>query len=161
MGSSTPHEAKARSRAPAGGSVVRAQPDRVLSELRTRFPGATAIASAAKDIVGNFALQGCTDPRDLAAVDIAVVRASLGVAETGAVWLCDADLPHRVLPFLCQHLAVVLDAKAIVATMHEAYRRVEMSGFGSFVAGPSKTADIEQCLVVGAQGARSFTVFVA
>jgi L-lactate dehydrogenase complex protein LldG len=69
---------------------------------------------------------------------------------------------QRVLPFICQHLAVVVDAKNIVPTMHEAYQRIgdSLYGFGTFIAGPSKTADIEQSLVLGAHGPRSMTVFL-
>ena len=98
--------------------------------------------------------------RDLDTVEVAVVRARLGVAENGAVWLSEADLGARVLPVIVPCLIVVLDADTIVSTMNEAYAALEgdMPGFGQFVAGPSKTADIEQSLVIGAHGARETTV---
>ncbi|WP_298741208.1 LUD domain-containing protein [uncultured Chitinophaga sp.] len=102
------------------------------------------------------------DGRQLQHVDLAIVRAQLGVAENGALWLTEAALQVRVLPFIAQHLAVVLQADTILPTMHHAYNVIGdlRSGFGVFIAGPSKTADIEQSLVLGAHGAKSLTIII-
>lgn len=98
----------------------------------------------------------------LEAVDVAYVRGALGVAENGAVWMDENAMVNRLLPFICQHLVVVLKASEIVPTMHHAYQKIEVNktGFGSFIAGPSKTADIEQSLVIGAHGPRSLTLLL-
>jgi L-lactate dehydrogenase complex protein LldG len=65
------------------------------------------------------------------------------------------------VPFICQHLVICIRATDLVPNMHEAYDRIrEMEGYGLFLAGPSKTADIEQSLVIGAHGARSLVVYV-
>ena len=111
---------------------------------------------------GNVDLADFDDPHDLADVDLTILRAEFGVAENGAVWLDDSSLTHRVLPFLTQHLVFVLPADQIVHTMHQAYERLAFTEprFGMFLSGPSKTADIEQSLVIGAHGARSLTVFL-
>jgi L-lactate dehydrogenase complex protein LldG len=104
-----------------------------------------------------------TDPHQFAHVELTVLRGQLGVAENGAIWLDERDMRGwRILPFITQHLAIVLDKKLIVNNMHEAYARLNVSenGFGVFLSGPSKTADIEQALVIGAHGARSLTVFL-
>jgi L-lactate dehydrogenase complex protein LldG len=102
------------------------------------------------------------DPHTLEDIELTVTKAHFAVAENGAVWVTEDVIGQRVLPFICQHLAVVVDAKNIVPTMHEAYQRIgdSLYGFGTFIAGPSKTADIEQSLVLGAHGPRSMTVFL-
>ncbi|MDR2497148.1 MAG: LUD domain-containing protein [Tannerellaceae bacterium] len=86
----------------------------------------------------------------------------LGVAENGAVWLEDADMPHRILPFITRHLILRLATDSLVADMHEAYAKLGQDnfGFGVFISGPSKTADIEQSLVYGAHGAKELTVLL-
>lgn len=102
------------------------------------------------------------DPHTLEDIELTIIKAHLGVAENGAVWVTEEVMGQRVLPFICQHLAVIIDAGTIVPTMHEAYKKIgtAIHGFGTFIAGPSKTADIEQSLVLGAHGPRSMTVFV-
>ena len=101
-----------------------------------------------------------TSPHAAAVVDVAVVHGEFGVAENGSVWVTDRQLRQRSLLFVVEHLVLVLDPLRIVATMQEAYRGLELSEerFGCFICGPSKTADIEQSLVVGAHGPRSLTV---
>lgn len=99
---------------------------------------------------------------DLAAVDIAYMEGTLAVAENGAIWLYESQMGNRLLPFICQHLVIIIERKKIVPTMHHAYQQIETAkeGFGVFLAGPSKTADIEQSLVIGAHGARSLIVYI-
>jgi L-lactate dehydrogenase complex protein LldG len=98
----------------------------------------------------------------LDAIELAIIPGRLGVAENAAVWVDEADLPHRALPFVSQHLAIVLPKHDIVADMHAAYARLPrpLPGYGVFISGPSKTADIEQALVIGAQGPKSLVVFL-
>ncbi len=90
------------------------------------------------------------------------IKATLGVAENGAVWLYESQMINRLLPFICQHLILVINKADIVPTMHHAYQKIDIAkeGFGIFIAGPSKTADIEQSLVIGAHGARTATIYV-
>lgn len=90
------------------------------------------------------------------------IKGTLGVAENGAIWLYESQMINRLLPFICQHLILIIDKKDIVPTMHHAYQKIDVAkeGFGIFIAGPSKTADIEQSLVIGAHGARTATIYV-
>lgn len=108
----------------------------------------------------SFDLSAVDDPHDLENVDFAVLRGNFAVAENGAIWVTDHTVKHRVLYFLPQRLSIVIPAKDIVHNMHEAYGRIEVgqNTFGAFISGPSKTADIEQSLVIGAHGARALTV---
>ncbi len=99
---------------------------------------------------------------ELEKLDKVCIKGSLGVAENGAIWVYESQMINRLLPFICQHLILVIDKSDIVPTMHHAYQKIDIAkeGFGIFIAGPSKTADIEQSLVIGAHGARTATIYV-
>ena len=127
-------------------------------DIHKRFPDAKVIVSAVPEVAGNRALP--QDPGALEDVDVAVVRARFGVAETGSVFLSEAELKVNALGFLPQHLVVLLDMKAIVPNLHHAYRHPAFreARYAVFMTGPSATADIEGILVRGAQGIRSLTV---
>lgn len=90
------------------------------------------------------------------------IKGTLGVAENGSVWVYESQMVNRLLPFICQNLVIVINKSDIVPTMHHAYQKIDIAkeGFGIFIAGPSKTADIEQSLVIGAHGARTATIYV-
>jgi L-lactate dehydrogenase complex protein LldG len=107
-------------------------------------------------------LSTTVDPHTFDDIDMAVIMSELAVAENGAVWLTEQQMGQRIIPYICQHLAVVVVAAAIVPTLHEAYHLIGVGqyGFGAFIGGPSKTADIEQALVMGAHGPITMTVFI-
>ncbi|MEN8187567.1 MAG: LUD domain-containing protein [Bacteroidota bacterium] len=100
--------------------------------------------------------------KDLNLLDLAIIKGDMAVAENGSIWVSDKNLPHRILPFICENLVLVIDKKDIINNMHEAYKlQNDLDyNYGVFIAGPSKTADIEQSLVVGAQGPRNLMVIV-
>jgi L-lactate dehydrogenase complex protein LldG len=102
------------------------------------------------------------DPHSFDDVELAIIRGHFAVAENGAVWLTEEVMGQRIIPYICQHLAVLIDESSIIASMHDAYTRIGTGdyGFGGFIGGPSKTADIEQALVLGAHGPLTMTVFV-
>jgi L-lactate dehydrogenase complex protein LldG len=130
------------------------------AKLASLHPTAQVICSAVPGIPGPRRAEAIRDPHELADVDVEVVRAQFGVAESGAVWLTQEDLIVDSLGLLSQHLVVLLDPEQIVADMHEAYARVRLdqTAYGCFMMGPSATGDIEATLVHGAQGARSLNL---
>jgi L-lactate dehydrogenase complex protein LldG len=103
-----------------------------------------------------------SDPHAYEDVDLAILQGHFGVAENGAVWITDGLMGDRAIPFISQHLALVIQRNDIVPTLHEAYERIASYHYeyGTFIAGPSKTADIEQSLVLGAHGPKSLIVFL-
>jgi L-lactate dehydrogenase complex protein LldG len=127
-------------------------------DIRKTFPDAKVIVSTVPEVKGNRPLP--SDPKELEDVDVAVVRARFGVAETGSVWLSEAEYKVNAIGFLPQHLVVLLDMKAIVPNLHHAYRHPAFrhARYAVLMTGPSATADIEGILVRGAQGIRSMTV---
>jgi L-lactate dehydrogenase complex protein LldG len=107
-------------------------------------------------------LEKLNKPHELEDLDILVLESDLGVAENGSIWLTNANIPVRVLPFITKHLAIIISKENVVSYMHEAYAKIndQDSDYGLFISGPSKTADIEQSLVIGAHGALSLTIFL-
>jgi L-lactate dehydrogenase complex protein LldG len=136
-------------------------PTEAQARLASLHPTANVICSAVPEIPGTRRAEDIRDPHELADVDVGVVRARFGVAESGAVWLTQEDLIVDSLGFLSQHLVVLLDPNELVADMHEAYARVRLdqTAYGCFMMGPSATGDIEATLVHGAQGVRSLNLF--
>jgi len=100
--------------------------------------------------------------QELEKVQTVIVPGQLGVAENGAMWIDETNLPNRLLPFVTEQLIIVLNEGNMVRDMFEAYRRINLGdvGFGVFISGPSKTADIEQSLVYGAHGAKKLVVMI-
>lgn len=137
--------------------------ERIASIVRRTYPEARCIASNLPEAAScaTFNPDELEDPRDLAGTDVAIVRGAFGVVENGAVWIPRA-FRHKAMLFIPEALVILLDRKQIVCNMHEAYAREDFDtyDFGSFIAGPSKTADIEQALVIGAHGARDVTVIL-
>ena len=146
-----------------GGQLVEVdQIENLESEIKRLYPNASKIVSALDDSIvkGTVAITKGTDPHSLETIDLAIVKGEFGVAENGSVWISEEAFPIRVLPFITNDLVLVVSKNDVCDTMHSAYKKITARNrtFGLFISGPSKTADIEQCLVIGAQGAMSLTV---
>ena len=141
-----------------GGVCVAADsPDRVSELLHADGHGVRTVVSTVPGVPG---IQPA-DQRDRP--DLTVARGSLAVAENGAVWVDGRQFAHQSALFLAEHLVLVVERASLVANLHQAYARIDaadLPAYGVFVSGPSKTADIEQTLVIGAQGPRSCRVIL-
>ncbi len=159
--------------AAAGGSSVSASDDdELLGRLRDIALAIGARRVHALDALGlpapeswdsslsTFGARELASTTTASALDLAVLAGRFGVAENGGVWVDSAGWPHPALHVLPEHLVLVVPRGELVDTMHDAYARLDLSGpgFGVLLAGPSKTADIEQALVIGAHGPRSLHV---
>ncbi|HEY0110953.1 MAG TPA: LUD domain-containing protein [Fibrella sp.] len=150
-----------------GGKVVNV-PDyaAITTYLREAYADVVSIGTTLPELaeVADVDLAAVNDPHDLAGLNLAIIGGQIGVAENAAIWVDERQIPSalRALPMITQYLAIVIRQADLVANMHEAYRRIDVAatGFGTFISGPSKTADIEQSLVIGAHGARGLIVFI-
>ena len=146
-----------------GGQVLEIDAGRDINVLiRELFPDAKEIASNLPEITiatRNPDTVGCA--RDLNGTDVGIIRGKFGVAENGCIWI-PQEMKEKAVCFISEHLIILLPKSQIVNNMHEAYKRIEFNdyGYGTFISGPSKTADIAQVLVMGAQAARSVTIFL-
>ena len=145
-----------------GGHVIVAKEGESPDDLvRRAYPEAETFASNLPEItVATKNPDTVAEANDLNGTDVGIVRGEVGVAENGCIWI-PQTMKEKAILFISEYLIIFLDRKNIVNNMHEAYARIAMDpkyNFGTFISGPSKTADIEQALVMGAQAARGVTV---
>lgn len=144
-----------------GGKVVELVLGKDINELvRELYPEAKEIASNLPEVtIATRNPDTCGSPQALNGTDVGIIRGVFGVAENACVWIPQA-MEEKAVCFISENLVILLKKSEIVNNMHEAYKRIEMNdyGYGTFISGPSKTADIAQVLVMGAQAARSATV---
>lgn len=130
--------------------------------IRRTYPDALRIASDLNEITcATFNPDSVTKVQDLDGTDVAVVAGQFGVAENAAVWI-PQTVKYKAIYFIAEKLVIILDRNRIVSNMHQAYEKMKNDSyeFGVFISGPSKTADIEQALVMGAHGSRDVLVIL-
>lgn len=150
------------SRAVGGRTVVLGEGEDVNAVIRRTYPDAVRIASVLPEIsCATFNPDNVADAKELDGTDVAVIRGKIGVAENGAIWI-PQDVKYKAVYFIPEALVILIDRTKIVDTMYDAYRELDMQDYeyGTFISGPSKTADIEQALVMGAHGARDVLVIL-
>ena len=146
----------------AGAHVVEMnESDDINDLIRNAYPHAKTIASNVPGIKADINPDDVDRPQDLDGTDVSVVEGTVGCAENACIWV-PQTMKQRAVCFICEYLVIIVDRKNIVNNMHEAYSRIEMAekGFGAFISGPSKTADIEQALVYGAQSFCGVTIIL-
>ena len=148
-----------------GGQAIEVDPGRDINVLiRELFPEAKEIASNLPEItIATRNPDTVGRARDLNGTDVGIIRGQFGVAENGCIWI-PQTMKEKAICFISENLIILLPKSQIVNNMHEAYKRIEFDkeydGYGTFISGPSKTADIAQVLVMGAQAARSATILL-
>ena len=158
-----------------GGNAIEVEEGRDVNELiRELYPDAKEIASNLPEItIATRNPDEVGRARDLNGTDVGIIRGSFGVAENACVWI-PQQMKEKAAMFISENLVILLKKSEIVNNMHEAYARLSAEtnsqepmaksfndyGYGTFISGPSKTADIAQVLVMGAQAARSATVLL-
>ena len=149
------------SKAVGGNAVLLKEGEDVNLLIAQLYPDAKTIASNVPGINSTMDPDSVNNPRELNGVNLGIVEGAFGVAENGTVWI-PQHVRERALYFIADSLVILLDKESLVDTMHEAYKRQQFNdyGFGVFISGPSKTADIEQALVKGAHGAKEVTVIL-
>ena len=146
-----------------GGNAIEVEKGRDVNELiRELYPDAKEIASNLPEItIATRNPDEVGRARDLNGTDVGVVRGIFGVAENGCIWI-PQQMKEKAVCFISENLVILLPKSQIVNNMHEGYQRIQVpeTGYGCWISGPSKTADIEQALVMGAQAARGVVVLV-
>lgn len=146
-----------------GADVVELSPtDDVNEVIKGLYPEAKVFASSLPEItIASLNPDTVAEAKDLNGTDVGIVKGELGVAENGCVWI-PQTMKERAVCFISEYLVILLDKSRIVNNMHEAYEKIQFNdnGYGVFISGPSKTADIAQALVMGAQAARGVTVIL-
>ncbi|MBR6980402.1 MAG: LUD domain-containing protein [Prevotella sp.] len=144
-----------------GGKVVELKPGQDINALvKELFPGAKEIASNLEEVtIATRNPDTIGSPQALNGTDVGIIKGVFGVAENACVWVPQA-MEEKAVCFISENLVILLKKTEIVNNMHEAYKRIQFNdyGYGTFISGPSKTADIAQVLVMGAQAARTATV---
>lgn len=147
-----------------GGKALLIEKDKLDETIKALYPEENQIASNVDFCsLENFDANSYDDAHDLKDIDLAIVKGNFAVAENGAIWMKNENNRHRALYFIAQNIVIVIDEKEILNNMHEAYEKIsfEDKGYGVFISGPSKTADIEQSLVIGAHGPKSgYVIFI-
>jgi L-lactate dehydrogenase complex protein LldG len=147
-----------------GGDALVCQKEALNDTILSIYENEKNIACNVQECsLGNFDPNEKKHAHDLKEIDLAIVKGEFAVAENGAVWIKNEENRHRSLYFIAQNIVIVVEQNALVNNMHEAYENIsfEKQGYGTFVSGPSKTADIEQSLVIGAHGPKSgYVIFV-
>jgi hypothetical protein len=148
----------------AHGPVERARCGALVAELCSAWGAAGRIVAseAARDLLGPGPWQPVpvdSDPHLLHDVDVAILVGRTPVAENGAIALDGREARPRALHVLCERLVLLVDVAEIASDMHEALARMPAGALDhhhyTWVSGPSKTADIESVLVIGAHGPRA------
>ena len=148
-----------------GGNIIEVKENQDINALvKELYPDAKEIASSLSEItIATRNPDTIENAQALNGTDVGIIRGMFGVAENGCIWI-PQQMKEKAVCFISENIVILLRKSQIVNNMHEAYKQIafdsKYDGYGTFISGPSKTADIAQVLVMGAQAARSVTILL-
>lgn len=148
-----------------GGNIIEVKENQDINALvKELYPDAKEIASNLSEItIATRNPDTIENAQALNGTDVGIIRGLFGVAENGCIWI-PQQMKEKAVCFISENIVILLRKSQIVNNMHEAYKQIafdsKYDGYGTFISGPSKTADIAQVLVMGAQAARSVTILL-
>ena len=148
-----------------GGNIIEVKENQDINALvKELYPDAKEIASNLSEItIATRNPDTIENAQALNGTDVGIIRGMFGVAENGCIWI-PQQMKEKAVCFISENIVILLRKSQIVNNMHEAYKQIALDskydGYGTFISGPSKTADIAQVLVMGAQAARSVTILL-
>lgn len=148
-----------------GGNIIEVKENQDINALvKELYPDAKEIASNLSEItIATRNPDTIENAQALNGTDVGIIRGMFGVAENGCIWI-PQQMKEKAVCFISENIVILLRKSQIVNNMHEAYKQIafdsKYDGYGTFISGPSKTADIAQVLVMGAQAAQSVTILL-
>ncbi|MBU0740534.1 MAG: lactate utilization protein [Alphaproteobacteria bacterium] len=128
-----------------------------------RIGGDPRLTSLSWQTAGTLEVRsGASDGNDL----VAVSHAFGGIAETGTICVLSGPDNPVTLNFLPDHHIVVVEAAAIVGDMESLWANLRkaqgetMPRTVNMITGPSRSADIEQTLLLGAHGPQALHIVI-
>lgn len=90
---------------------------------------------------------------------VVLTEAYAGIAETGSVVMCSGKESPVSLNFLPDHFICVMRASRVVERIEDIWEQMRREGISmpraiNVITGPSRTADVEQIIQMGAHGPR-------
>ena len=94
-----------------------------------------------------------------------LTMAYAGIAETGSLVLCSSSTSPTTLNFMPDNNICIINQDKIYPYMEDAWDLLRKDGMGmpraiNFITGPSRTADVEQTIQLGAHGPRRLHVII-
>jgi len=106
------------------------------------------------------------DTDDYSKIEVSITECEALIARLGSVMVSSKQVNGRRLNFIPDTHIVIANREQIVATVKDAIELInnkyedEFPSMTTIITGPSRTADIEKTLVMGAHGPRTLIVFV-
>lgn len=118
------------------------------------------------NILKSIDIASANDTDDYSKIEVSITECEALIARLGSIMVSSKQINGRRLNFIPDTHIVIANRKQIVATVKDAIELIdnkyedEFPSMTTIITGPSRTADIEKTLVMGAHGPRTLIVFV-